>query len=428
MAIAQALRARGHLVAAYTGSTAQATFEQEGMRCFPFEAVDEEAILRLLLSDRAAASVIRNPRQRFNILRAWLAETLPAQVADQSAAMDAWRPEVVVSDVMMWGMPLFLHELRRVPVAVSSFMPNCTIPGPDAPPWGLGLPRPKNWRTRALNGLVRVATNLLTRGLRRRVSELRQRHGLGPLTVDVQTFLGSMALYLVPSVPEFDYERGDLPPSVHYVGPLVWNKHGGEPAPGWLDELPSDEPLIHVTEGTMHAGQPFVLRAAVEGLAHGPWQVVITTGRDRDPDTLGLGPIAPNVRVERWVPHSDLLPRTDVLVTTGGGSTTVAGVQAGVPMVVVPTQWDKPENAQRVVEAGMGLRLAPRHCTPARLRRAVARVLNESRFQENARRMSAICARYDGPACAAELIERLMSGPESHCPPEPMCEKGLEVA
>jgi len=407
MAIAEALKARGHQVAVYTGCTAQATFEREGIHCFPFGGVDEQALLRLLMSDQTRASVVSHPVRRLAVLRAWLVDTLPRQVEDQCVVLDAWKADVVISDVMMWAAPLILHDLRQIPVVVSSFMPVCMIPGPDAPPWGLGLARPRNWHTRAVSRLVKLASDLLAWGLRRRVSALRRSYGLPALSVDIQTFLGQMELYLVPSVPEFDYQRQDLPPSVHYVGPLVWNKHRSAPPPGWLAELPADQPLVHVTEGTMHAGPPLVLRAAAQGLAHMPLRVVMTSGRERDPASLELGPIAANVRVEPWVPHSDLLPRTDVMVTTGGGSTVVAGLQAGVPMVVVPTQWDKPENAQRVVEAGVGLRLEPQRCTPQRLRTAVERVLGDPSFRQNARRLSAIFGRYGGPVRAAELVEGL---------------------
>ena len=407
MAIAQALRARGHQVAVYTGRTVQATFEREGLRFFPFNRVSDEELLQLLMSDLATASVVRHPMRRLAVLRAWLVDTLPQQVGDQSEVLDAWQPNVVISDVTMWGMPLILQELRNIPVAVSLFMPGCMITGPDAPPWGLGLPRPRDWRTRAVVRLVKVATDLLTLGFRHRVNVLRRSYGLSSLSVDVQTFLGQMPLYLVPSTPEFDYQRRDLPPSVHYVGALVWNRPSDEPPTAWLKELPADQPLVHVTEGTMHAGPPLVLRAAAQGLANLPLQVVMTSGKGRDPASLNLGPSAPNVQVERWVPHSDLLPRTDVMVTTGGGSTVVAALQAGVPMVVVPTQWDKPENAQRVVEAGVGLRLAPRHCTPKRLRAAVEQVLKDPSFRQNALRLATIFRGYGGAARAAELLEGL---------------------
>jgi UDP:flavonoid glycosyltransferase YjiC (YdhE family) len=144
----------------------------------------------------------------------------------------------------------------------------------------------------------------------------------------------------MPSVPDFDYQRRDLPSSVHYVGPCIWDTPRREPSPAWLGELPEDQPVVHVTEGTVHTQAPMVLRAAAQGLGGRPLQVIMTTGTSRNPEDLDLGPLAPNIRLTQWVAHSELLPRTDVLVTTGGAGTVMAALHAGVPMVVVPTEWD----------------------------------------------------------------------------------------
>ena len=112
--------------------------------------------------------------------------------------------------------------------------------------------------------------------------------------------------------------------------------------------------------------------------------------------------------MERWLSHEDFLPRCAALVTTGGAATVLASLKAGVPLLVVPTFWDKNDNAQRVVEAGVGLRLAPRQCTPDRVRTAVMRLLEEPHFRENARRISQQFARAQGPPRGAELLERLV--------------------
>jgi MGT family glycosyltransferase len=159
----------------------------------------------------------------------------------------------------------------------------------------------------------------------------------------------------------------------------------------------------------MHSKAPLLLRAALRGLASLPVRVIATTGKHRDPATLGLGAIPSNARVERFVPHSDLLPRTDVVVTTGGTGTVLAALSAGVPLVVVPTAWDQPENAWRVAEAGAGIRLAPGRCTPEGIRLAVERVLGDHSFRQNAQRLGTDFAGHGGAAQAADLLEDLAS-------------------
>jgi MGT family glycosyltransferase len=251
----------------------------------------------------------------------------------------------------------------------------------------------------------------LSLGFRSHVSRMRRRYGLPALPCSVTEFAGQMPLYLVPSTPEYDYERRDLPQSVRYVGPCLWDKPSHASPPEWLAELPAGRPLVYVTEATIGTTEPFLLKAAIGALKNLPVEVVMTTGKQRSPAELGFGVLPQNVRVEAYVPQSDLLPRTAVMVTLGGSGGVLAALAAGVPLVIVPTEWDRPENAQRVVEAGAGLRISPRDCTPERLRAAVERVLKEPAFRANAQRLSGVFARYGGPARAAELLEDLSCAP-----------------
>ena len=223
----------------------------------------------------------------------------------------------------------------------------------------------------------------------------------------INAFTGRLPLYLIPSVPELDYNRRDQPSNVHYVGPCIWTKPAGAHQPDWLNHLSTARPWIHATEGTAQYQEPFLLLAMAKGLADQPVELILTTGQNRDPETLGLHPLPPNVRVERWLSHEDFLPRCAALVTTGGAATVLASLKAGVPLVVVPTFWDKSDNAQRVVESGAGLRISPKQCTPDRIREAVMRLLNEPSFRENARRIAQRFAEAQGPPRAAELLEGL---------------------
>jgi MGT family glycosyltransferase len=408
--LAKRLASRGHDVAFYTGANAVPVLGEEGLSVFPFRRVDERRVYELVTAVEAGTPTSgRTHGAEIRAFRDWIGGTVPDQVADLRDVIASWRPDVIVTDLSMWGPILVLWETTGIPVAISSTLLGPLVPGPDAPPPGPGLPPPRGPWTRLLARAVAVGTDVLAAGMRRRVDRLRASHGLPPLGCSVNAFTARLPLYLVPSVPELDFDRRDLPDCVHYVGACTWNKPSRAVAPDWLDGLPDDRPWVHVTEGTLHYQDPFVLRAAARGLADRHMHVILTTGPQRDPAAVDLGPLATNIRVEQWVSHADLLPRCAVLVTTGGAATVLAALQAGVPMVVVPTTWDKPDNARRVVDAGAGVRLSPRRCTPGSLRDAVEQVLAEPRYRQNARRLARSLGASPGPRRACELLEGLAS-------------------
>ncbi|WP_165071118.1 glycosyltransferase [Paludisphaera rhizosphaerae] len=422
MSVAKALKARGHEVAFYTSESTRSVVEPQGVILFPYHHLQEEPIWRAVQAAETKARLgWHSPRLLLRAFRDWLAGTLDEQVADVQEIVDEWKPDVIVTETGMWGPIVVLNETQKVPVAILTTLMGCLIPGPEAPPGGPGLPSPRNFRTRMLAKAFTKLGDVLAVGVRTHVNQVRASHGLRPMDSSVNAHMAKVPLYLVPSVREVDYGRQDLPPSVRYVGPCVWNKAEDAPPPPWLDELPTDVPWVHVTEGTAHYQDPVVLRAAVKGLAGLPMQVILTTGSQRDPEELGLGPIASNIRVERFVSHSDLLPRCAGLVTTGGAGTVLTALQLGVPQIIVPTHWDKPDNARRVMEAGAGLKLTPRRCTPEGLRAAVEHLLAEPSFRQNARRIARVMAEHPGPAGAAELLEELaLRSPNARRSPEPL--------
>jgi MGT family glycosyltransferase len=408
LAVARALSARNHEVAVYTGASARDRVEQAGFRFFPFHPALDSEFTELVLAPNAIGANWRQPWKLRTPMRRFFIDTIPHQLTDLGALFDEFRPDVIVSDPAILAPALVLHEKRQVPVALLSYVPGCTLPGPDAPPMGLGLPSPRNWHTRLQARLAGKVFALFRRGIRRAASEVRRQNGLGPLTDSVVAYTGRLPLFLVPSSPEFDYGRRDLPASVHYVGPLMWYPPE-DPSQSPLRNLPRDQPWVHATEGTIHVQDPLVLRTTAQALGGLPLQVILSTGGNRDPKDLDLGPLSANVKLVSWVDHGELLPRLDVLVCTGGGGAVLGALHAGVPIVAVPTDWDHADTVQRVVEAGAGVRLSRRQCTPQRLREAVNQVRSNPSYRENARRLAGSLRRGGGATGAATLIERLAS-------------------
>lgn len=408
VSIAHALRDRGHECAFYTAGKQGPLLTGEGFTHFPYVSVDVEKVDDILFSPQRASSHPSGTFEFTRIMREWMLDTVPGQVTDLESIIASWKPDVIVSDPCFWAPLLVLQEKLGIPVTVGSFFPGAMIPGPDAPPFGLGLPSPKNFWTRLLCGAVGLGQSVVAVGFRRRAAEIRASYGLPALTGPVLSHAASAKLYLVPCSPEFDYNRRDLPACVRYVGPFTWNKPSNLTNPEWLDTLGHERPWVHATEGTVHIGDPIVLRSTAQGLAGLPMEVILTTGGHRQPEEMNLGAIAPNIHIAKWISHGDLLPRTDVMITTGGAGSVMAALKAAVPLILIPTEWDKPEIAQRLVETGAGIRIPPGKCSSVTVRAAVERVLGDPSYRDNALRLSKIFASYGGAGQAARLLEEVV--------------------
>jgi len=180
-------------------------------------------------------------------------------------------------------------------------------------------------------------------------------------------------------------------PDTHRFHDPAWEQPPGE-LPDWWPGR-EDQPLVYVTFGSVAGSFPQALPVygvALQAVADLPVRVLLTVGRDLDPDAL---PDAPdNVRVERWVPQQDVLGHATAAVVHGGSGSTLGAIAAGVPLVVVPLFADQPQNARRVAEVGAGLAVEPnRDDVPATvrpLREAIETVLAEGSYRERAGRLA----------------------------------------
>jgi UDP:flavonoid glycosyltransferase YjiC (YdhE family) len=162
-----------------------------------------------------------------------------------------------------------------------------------------------------------------------------------------------------------------------------------------------DRPCVYVTLGTLF-GNAEVFRAALTGLAHEDVDVVVTVGPEFDPSALG--PVPANARVERFVPQSELLPRTSVVVHHGGSGTMYGALAHGVPQVVLPQGADNFINGWLLARRGAAVTIGPAELGADAVRNAVRRVLDEPSFENIAGGLAAELADLPTPDEVARTL------------------------
>jgi MGT family glycosyltransferase len=231
---------------------------------------------------------------------------------------------------------------------------------------------------------------------------VRAAHGLRP---DPELAMLHHHLYLACVPRAFPGPELTIPPTVHFLRPVPFDQLEGEALPAWIEELPP-RPIVHASLGTIFHRTPGAFEAILEALRDEPINLLLAIGRDQDPARFGAQP--PHIRIERYLPHDLLLPRCDAVITHGGYGSLMAGLDAGVPMVVIPLAGgDQAGNANRCVALGMARVVAADQRTPEMIRAAVRDVLADPRYGENATRLRDQMRALPGLEQAVRLLEQL---------------------
>jgi UDP:flavonoid glycosyltransferase YjiC (YdhE family) len=356
--IAAAARAAGHDVAFAGRPAALEPLAALGSTVFPTEAPRTKPRARIPLQDVDVERERRVFRQGFadRIARS-KADVLPAVIAE-------WRPDAIVCDETDFGSMIAAERLG-LPYATVLVIAARTLAEPEL-----------------------VASTL---------DAVRAEHGLAP---DPDLDMLSRHLVLVPFPPGYRDPVSPLPPSA-----AAFRPHAAHRAEA------RGTPLVYFTLGTefnVEAGDLF--SRAVAGLARLPVEVVVTVGRDLDP--AELGPQPPHVRVERFVPQAELLPRASVVVSHGGSGSVLGALAHGVPMVLLPMGADQPYNAARCEELGVARTLDVISASSDDIRVAAEAVLSDPSYVVAAGRWRDEFAALPGPEHAVVLLEQLSKSPD----------------
>jgi UDP:flavonoid glycosyltransferase YjiC (YdhE family) len=199
----------------------------------------------------------------------------------------------------------------------------------------------------------------------------------------------------------FASPQPDWPAHTHLVGFPVGESVNGRGLDAELEEfLGAGSPPIVFTTGTSMAFGRTFFEASVEAIRVSGRRALLVT------QYPGQLPSLPDhVRHVAFAPFEQLLPRAAALVHHGGIGTMAAAFAAGIPQIVVPFNFDQPDNAARLRALGAGSVIRPAAYTAAHVARTIDDLFASSTIQPICRsiaeRMRTV--RPTGEAC--DLIE-----------------------
>jgi MGT family glycosyltransferase len=323
--------------------------------------------------------------------------------ADTAAAIDAFAPDVVVGQELLFGV-MAAAEARARPLAL--FAANVwSLPTIDsAPPFGAGAVPAPNDDMRAFYARVKGATRCAYQEGLAAFNQVRAGLGLEPLA-DIFDQLSAAGRILLATSRAFDFDQA-APEPYRYVGPYLadpaWTTDWAPPRHG-----NDGRPLVLVSFSTMYQGQEPVLRRVIEALGGLDVRALVTLGPVLSPADF---PAPANVVVTAQAPHSQVFPHAAAVITHCGHASTLRPLMAGVPLICLPLGRDQPDNAARVTERGAGLRVSPDAPAEA-IADAVRTVLSGPGYRTAAKALGArIAADVEARSAERELIDFANAG------------------
>jgi UDP:flavonoid glycosyltransferase YjiC (YdhE family) len=363
VALGRALVDAGHEVIVATGADLPERLTDTGLT---FEAVGLSAMEGVMAAMADPDVKAAPPGDHIEFPAMMFGSVIPtAKIPGLRVLAETWRPDLVIHPPVDLAGPLLATEMALPSVC-----------------YGFNQPLDP--------GLVSA--------MRRRVGPLWEEAGM-----DVAPHAGIYrGAYLDPCPPTL--RVADQPPAaeIQLIRPeLPGDSHAQ--LPSWADRLGA-RPVVYVSLGTAPLfNQPARFAPLLEGLVAEDVEVVVTISKLHDPAALGELPAT--VHVERWLPLAPLLPLCDAVVCHAGTGTTLAGLVAGLPLVLVPRGADQFDNARGCERAGAARVLMPDEVSAEAVRDAVRAVLAEGAPERSA--AASLAREIAGMPSAASVVQRL---------------------
>ena len=402
--IAQELQRRGHEVVYATGSDMVTTLQNLGFNAIallPGEADNPEQMNKPIEQHHGR----RNPYSLYIEFRYLFSVIYRARVELEKYIAN-WRPHIVITD---FSTPVgaSLATVHGIPWITTTTVPACirTFDGTPAFLGGWGMSRHfwHRWRNR----LGIYACEIFRGGVDRLFSTQLRQLGLKLNLPSRGDGLYSPFAILGLSIWEFEYARS-WPQHFHMLGPLDYQHQNLELSEDCCAFLDTTIPKIFVTLGThLHNVKHKFIPHMIHHFATLPFRFVVSLGGYKPDELLSL---PHNIKVVNYIDYDKILERVDIVIHHGGMGITYHAIHKSCPAIVVPQGYDQFDNAQRIKDLGIGLRITNRQLLSKRLTSYINNILNDNRYQTRTAKLAyTIATKYQPITDAVKIIEKVRS-------------------
>ena len=206
-------------------------------------------------------------------------------------------------------------------------------------------------------------------------------------------------LYVFPE--EADYTaRRPLPDTWHRMDSSVRETDDEYFVPAAVADRPDGTALIYLSLGSLGGADVALMRRLIDVLGRTPHRFIVSMG-PRAADLV----LADNMVGAEFLPQTRVIPQVDLVITHGGNNTTTEALHFGKPMILLPLFWDQYDNAQRMDELGLGVRLSTYAFSDVEMVEAIDRVLADADLRARLASMGEAIRGRHGLRRGADVIE-----------------------
>lgn len=158
--------------------------------------------------------------------------------------------------------------------------------------------------------------------------------------------------------------------------------------------------IIYISLGTVLNQNKDFYQNCIQAFADSDYEIVMSIGEKME--MASLGHIPDNFTVKNYVDQISILQKADVFITHCGMNSVNESLYYGVPMVLYPLHSEEGVVANRVADLGAGIKLQGNK--PKNLAKAVAELLADPSYRENAQKLSENFRNASGAVEATDVI------------------------